>query len=55
MITRRVLAGAGDVVGELAGKSAIARKVHDSYSAFRDRSAAWSQTSIKVVLEAREG
>ncbi len=46
---------AGDVVGELAGKNAIARKVHDSYVAFRDRSAAWSRISIKAVLEAREG
>ena len=46
---------AGDVVGELAGKSALARKVHDSYLAFRDRTAQWSRISIKAVLEAREG
>jgi TRAP-type mannitol/chloroaromatic compound transport system substrate-binding protein len=44
-----------DVVGELAGKSALARKVHDSYVAFRDRTGAWSRISIRAVLEAREG
>jgi TRAP-type mannitol/chloroaromatic compound transport system substrate-binding protein len=46
---------AGDVVGELAGKSALARKIHDSYLAFRERTAAWSRISIKAVLDAREG
>jgi TRAP-type mannitol/chloroaromatic compound transport system substrate-binding protein len=44
-----------DVVSELAGKSALARKVHDSYVAFRDRTGAWSRISIRAVLEAREG
>jgi TRAP-type mannitol/chloroaromatic compound transport system substrate-binding protein len=44
-----------DVVGELAGKSAVARKVHDSYVKFRDRTGAWSRISIRAVLEAREG
>jgi TRAP-type mannitol/chloroaromatic compound transport system substrate-binding protein len=43
-----------DVVGELAGKSALARKVHDSYVAFRDRTGAWSRISIRAVLEARD-
>jgi TRAP-type mannitol/chloroaromatic compound transport system substrate-binding protein len=46
---------AGDVLGELAAASAAARKVHDSYLAFRERTAAWSRVSIKAVLEAREG
>jgi len=46
---------AADVVGELAGRSAIARKVHDSYVAFRDRTGTWSRISIRAVLEAREG
>jgi TRAP-type mannitol/chloroaromatic compound transport system substrate-binding protein len=46
---------AGGVVGELAGKSAIARKIHDSYVAFRARTGAWSRISIRAVLEAREG
>jgi TRAP-type mannitol/chloroaromatic compound transport system substrate-binding protein len=44
-----------DVVGEVGAKSAIARKIHDSYVSFRDRTAAWSRISIKAVLEAREG
>jgi hypothetical protein len=33
----------------------MARKVHDSYAAFRDRTAPWSRISIKAVLDAREG
>jgi TRAP-type mannitol/chloroaromatic compound transport system substrate-binding protein len=44
-----------DVLGELAGRSAVAKKVHDSYVAFRERAGAWSRISIKAVLEAREG
>jgi TRAP-type mannitol/chloroaromatic compound transport system substrate-binding protein len=43
-----------DVVGEVGAKSAIARRIHDSYVSFRDRTAAWSRISIKAVLEARE-
>jgi hypothetical protein len=42
-------------VGIPAARSDLARKVHDSYAAFRDRTAAWSRVSIKAVLEAREG
>jgi len=48
-------AGHTDVLAELAGKNAAARKVHDSYMAFRERTAAWSRISIKAVLEARDG
>src|SRR6478735_5934578 len=44
-----------DVLGEVGGKSAAARKVHDSYVAFRTRAGAWSRISLKSVLEAREG
>ena len=54
-----VVAGArkvsADVLGELAARSELARKVHDSYAAFRDRTAPWSRVSIRAVLEAREG
>jgi TRAP-type mannitol/chloroaromatic compound transport system substrate-binding protein len=46
---------ATDVLAELAGRGASARKVHDSYVAFRERAAAWSRISLKAVLEAREG
>ena len=46
---------AADVLADLAARSEAARKVHDSYVAFRDRTAAWSRISIKAVLEAREG
>jgi TRAP-type mannitol/chloroaromatic compound transport system substrate-binding protein len=44
-----------DVLGEVAGKSDKARKVHDSYMAFRDKISAWSRISIEAVLQAREG
>jgi TRAP-type mannitol/chloroaromatic compound transport system substrate-binding protein len=46
---------AGDVLGELSGKSAGAQKVHASYSAFRDKVAAWSRISTQAVLQARAG
>ena len=46
---------AADVLAELAARSAIARKVHESYVAFRERTAAWSRISLRAVLEAREG
>src|SRR6202050_1454590 len=46
---------ASEVLGELAGKSAAARKVHDSYIAFREKVAAWSRISLQAVLEARGG
>jgi TRAP-type mannitol/chloroaromatic compound transport system substrate-binding protein len=44
-----------DVLAELASRGATARKVHDSYLAFRERTGAWSKISLKAVLEAREG
>ena len=46
---------ATDVLGDLASRNETARKVHDSYAAFRERTAPWSRISIKAVLEAREG
>jgi TRAP-type mannitol/chloroaromatic compound transport system substrate-binding protein len=46
---------AADVLAELAGRSAAAKKVHDSYVAFRDRVGGWSKISLKAVLEGREG
>lgn len=42
-----------DVLGELAARDAVSRKVHDSYLAFRERTAAWSRISIEAVLGAR--
>jgi TRAP-type mannitol/chloroaromatic compound transport system substrate-binding protein len=48
-------AHSGDVLNELAGKSAAARKVHDAYVAFRDKISAWSRISLQAVLEARQG
>jgi len=43
-----------DVLAGVAGRSAAAKKVHDSYLAFRDRVGAWSKISIEAVLGARE-
>jgi TRAP-type mannitol/chloroaromatic compound transport system substrate-binding protein len=48
-------AQAKDVLGEFAGKSAGAAKVHASYIAFRDKVSAWSRISTEAVLAAREG
>jgi TRAP-type mannitol/chloroaromatic compound transport system substrate-binding protein len=46
---------AAGVLAELAERSASARKVHDSYMAFRGKISAWSRISLQAVLEAREG
>src|SRR5690242_1771013 len=46
---------ANDVLGELAGKSASAAKVHTSYTAFRDKVVSWSRISTAAVLQSREG
>jgi TRAP-type mannitol/chloroaromatic compound transport system substrate-binding protein len=46
---------AGEVYADLAARSDRARRVHDSYVAFRERTAPWSRISIKAVMEAREG
>jgi TRAP-type mannitol/chloroaromatic compound transport system substrate-binding protein len=44
---------ASDVLGELAGCSALTGKVHASYMDFRARTAPWSRVSIEAVLRAR--
>jgi TRAP-type mannitol/chloroaromatic compound transport system substrate-binding protein len=44
-----------DVLADVAARSEMARKVHDSYVAFRERTGPWSRVSIRAVLEAREG
>jgi len=44
---------ANDVLGELAGRSALTGKVHASYAAFRERTGTWSRVSIESVLRAR--
>jgi len=53
-----VIAGArrqaNDVLSEVAARSELARKVHDSYAAFRERTAPWSRISIKSVLASRD-
>ncbi|MCX7313635.1 MAG: TRAP transporter substrate-binding protein [Alphaproteobacteria bacterium] len=44
-----------EVLADLGGRSGVAKKVHDSYIAFREKAGAWSKISLKAVLEAREG
>ncbi|MBV9346344.1 MAG: TRAP transporter substrate-binding protein [Pseudolabrys sp.] len=44
---------ARDIVAELAARDAATRKIHESYLAFRARSAAWSRISIESLLGAR--
>jgi TRAP-type mannitol/chloroaromatic compound transport system substrate-binding protein len=46
---------AAEVLADVAARSEMARKVHDSYVAFRERTGPWSRVSIRAVLEAREG
>src|SRR5690242_20813582 len=46
---------AADIMGELSGRSDIARRIGESYTGFRSRTAAWSRVSLKAVLEARDG
>ncbi len=46
---------AGDVFGDLAARGPAAKKVHDSYVAFRERTGLWSRISIEAVLREREG
>ena len=44
-----------EVLSELGSRNAATRKVYESYTAFRERTGAWSKISLKSVLEAREG
>jgi TRAP-type mannitol/chloroaromatic compound transport system substrate-binding protein len=46
---------ARDVVAEFSARSEAARKVHDSYVAFRERVGSWSRISLQAVLEGRAG
>jgi TRAP-type mannitol/chloroaromatic compound transport system substrate-binding protein len=46
-------AQSADVLGELAARDAVSRKIHESYLRFRERTAAWSRISIESVLGAR--
>jgi TRAP-type mannitol/chloroaromatic compound transport system substrate-binding protein len=45
---------ATDVLAEVANKSPAARKVHDSYVAFRSKVAPWSRISLQAILETRQ-
>lgn len=45
---------AADVLSEVGARSARARRIHDSYAAFRKRAGAWSRISLQAIFEARE-
>src|SRR5262245_31409350 len=44
---------AAAVLGELTNRGVMARRIYESYAAFRERTAAWSRVSLRAVLEAR--
>ena len=46
---------AADVLNEVAAKSDIARRIHASYTGFRERMASWWRISLRAVLQARDG
>ncbi|MDQ8728447.1 TRAP transporter substrate-binding protein [Bradyrhizobium sp. LHD-71] len=46
---------AKDVMGEIAAKNEIARRIVESYSGFRARAGRWADVSVKAVLDARGG
>jgi TRAP-type mannitol/chloroaromatic compound transport system substrate-binding protein len=43
------------ILADVARSSDIAKRIHESYSGFRERNSRWSKVSIRAVLEAREG
>jgi TRAP-type mannitol/chloroaromatic compound transport system substrate-binding protein len=46
---------AAEVLNEVAAGSDIAKRIHASYTAFRERMANWSRISLRAVLQARDG
>jgi TRAP-type mannitol/chloroaromatic compound transport system substrate-binding protein len=44
---------ARDVTNELAGRSDIAKRIVDSYTAFRSNAGRWANVSVKAVLDSR--
>src|ERR1051326_8442806 len=46
---------AAEVLNEVAARSDIAKRIHASYTASRERMATWSRISLRAVLQARDG
>ena len=44
---------ARDVTNDIAGRSDIARRIVESYSAFRASAGKWANVSVRAVLESR--
>jgi len=44
---------ARDVIGEIGTKSEIAKRVVESYTAFRTRTGSWADVSVKAILDSR--
>ena len=44
---------ARDIVGDISAKSDIAKRVVDSYTAFRARTGPWADVSVKAILSSR--
>ncbi|MCC6946707.1 MAG: TRAP transporter substrate-binding protein [Bradyrhizobiaceae bacterium] len=53
-IVRSARPHADAILADVARGSAIAKRIHESYTGFRARNARWSKVSIRAVLEARE-
>ena len=53
-IVRAARPHADAILADVAGGSALAKKIHDSYTAFRAHNARWSRVSIRAALEARD-
>ena len=53
-IIRAAQQHAADILVELSRSSDIARRIYESYSAFRAKNASWSRVSIRAMLEARQ-
>jgi TRAP-type mannitol/chloroaromatic compound transport system substrate-binding protein len=54
-IIRAARPHADAILADVARSGDVAKRIHESYTAFRERNSRWSKVSIRAVLEAREG
>jgi TRAP-type mannitol/chloroaromatic compound transport system substrate-binding protein len=53
-IVRAARPHADAILADVARSSDIAKRIHESYTGFRERNSRWSRVSIRAVLEARD-
>jgi TRAP-type mannitol/chloroaromatic compound transport system substrate-binding protein len=46
---------ARDVIGDIAGRNELSRKIVESYTGFRERAGRWANVSVRAVLDSRGG